>query len=321
VLWYPVDLNKPGLPFGHPFVLRNWDRLEQLDQTPLGTDQTEWTRYRGQTPAPAAHHFCGTADQWTNGLSYETYLADGYQCDCPQLVMVASGGSAGGGTSLFPNCLTNVFAGTHNIPCFLHVLSFAILSDRVTDVHRGYLIWNGVDAWEGAFAGFTIRFVQYPPIAVGFGGESTGPCVVPFEARSTPFTDPFMTYFENFVAPDLACGPAGTVAVGFWVSELVIGYMYAVGGSAGGGSAEWSTGFEMVSAGGSAGDGVADWPGGDLFVSAGGSAGDGSADWPGGDLFVSAGGSAGAGVADWPGGDLFVSAGGGSAGDGSADFL
>jgi len=321
VLWYPVALNKPALPFGHPFVLREYDRREGLDQTPLGTDQTYWRRYRGQTPTPLPHKFCGSADQWTNGLSYETYIADGYQCDCPQLVMVASGGSAGNGSARFGG--TGVFCGLVELPYRLYGSLIYVSGPGCACLapQAFRLQFDLVDSWRVDLprGPLHLRFHQEPSLAYEFTGS--GPCDIQVELGFPAICDPFQVQWVvelNDLGGCCAPGPSTLLVarVSKWPDVMV-----ADGGSAGSGAAEWSSGFIFVSAGGSAGDGSADWPGGDFFVAAGGSAGAGVADWPAGTLLVSAGGSAGNGNESLPPSSLFVSAGGGSAGDGIAVFI
>lgn len=87
VLWYPVPLDLPNIIPPNPFVLRNWDRLEGLPQTELGTDQYAVEYYYGPLPINTPGVPCGTDDEWANGLLYSTYLAGGYQCGCPTPTM------------------------------------------------------------------------------------------------------------------------------------------------------------------------------------------------------------------------------------------
>jgi hypothetical protein len=82
VLWYPVALNTPFVPFAHPFVLRNWDKREGLPQTPLGTDQDFKTLFFGPKPIGAPGTVCGSSDLWSNGLSYDDWIARNYSCIC-----------------------------------------------------------------------------------------------------------------------------------------------------------------------------------------------------------------------------------------------
>jgi hypothetical protein len=87
VLFFPVPLSTPPVPFPNPFVLRNYDVRERLDQTPLGTDQSLKTVYTGPTPVipVTPGKFCGTADMWENGLVYEDWLAGRYPaCNCTE---------------------------------------------------------------------------------------------------------------------------------------------------------------------------------------------------------------------------------------------
>lgn len=87
VLWVPVPLDTPAIRYPNPFVLRNWDRLEELDQTELGTDQTFAQYYYGPTPPLGDGHPTGSADEWLNGLSYAKYLSGGYTDPCPEADM------------------------------------------------------------------------------------------------------------------------------------------------------------------------------------------------------------------------------------------
>jgi len=88
VLWFPVSLDTPTVPFPNPFVLRNWDRLEQEPQTELGTDQTYHEKYDGPLPINLPGTVCGTADQWANGISYADWLASPPACDCPEMIFM-----------------------------------------------------------------------------------------------------------------------------------------------------------------------------------------------------------------------------------------
>jgi hypothetical protein len=90
VVFFPVPLDTPSVPFANPFVLRNWDRLEQLPQTVLGTDQTYREPYTGPVPVRPPGRVCGTADEWLNGLLYTTYIAGGYRCDHCEVIFVAT---------------------------------------------------------------------------------------------------------------------------------------------------------------------------------------------------------------------------------------
>lgn len=90
VLWYRVPLDSPYVPYPNPFVLRNWDRLEQEPQTQLGTDQNYVVYYTGPTPLNPPGHVCGSAEMWAEGISYERWIRDEYQCDCPAPVYVVA---------------------------------------------------------------------------------------------------------------------------------------------------------------------------------------------------------------------------------------
>lgn len=87
MLWVPVPLDTPAIRYPNPFVLRNWDRLEQLDQTELGTDQSFTQYYYGPIPPLGDGHPTGSADEWLNGLSYATYQSGGYTDPCPEFDM------------------------------------------------------------------------------------------------------------------------------------------------------------------------------------------------------------------------------------------
>lgn len=89
MLWFPVPIDTPSVPYPSPFVLRNWDRIEQLDQTVLGTDQNFKIRFTGPLPINSPGQVCGSADEWSNGVSYEKYLAGGYACNCPEPVYMS----------------------------------------------------------------------------------------------------------------------------------------------------------------------------------------------------------------------------------------
>ena len=86
VLWFPVSLDSPYVPYPNPFVLRNWDRLEQEPQTELGTDQFFRQHWSGPRPINLPGTPCGTADEWANGLLYSVWVNDGYRCSCPEAI-------------------------------------------------------------------------------------------------------------------------------------------------------------------------------------------------------------------------------------------
>jgi len=83
VVWYPVPLDTPALPWGTPFCLRTWDVIEQLPQTLIGTDQSYREIYRGPVPTGRGAAPCGTRAMWERGLSYEAWQAGAYTCNCP----------------------------------------------------------------------------------------------------------------------------------------------------------------------------------------------------------------------------------------------
>jgi hypothetical protein len=66
-------------------VDREYDRIENLPQTVIGTDQNYRVNYRGRLPTPIYHAPCGSAELWANGVSFVTYQNGGYVCDCPPL--------------------------------------------------------------------------------------------------------------------------------------------------------------------------------------------------------------------------------------------
>jgi hypothetical protein len=86
VLFYPVPPDTPYVPFAHPFVLRNWDRLEELPIPILGTRYDAKKYYFGQLPINLPGPICGAEVDWQNGLLYSTYIADGYACACPAMI-------------------------------------------------------------------------------------------------------------------------------------------------------------------------------------------------------------------------------------------
>jgi hypothetical protein len=90
VLWFPVSLDAPSVPFPSPFVLRTWDRLEQEPQTKIGTDQEYRERYDGPLPINLPGTVCGTAEQWANGLSYAEWLVSHPACDCPEMIFMSA---------------------------------------------------------------------------------------------------------------------------------------------------------------------------------------------------------------------------------------
>jgi hypothetical protein len=106
VLWFPLSLDVPNVPYPNPFVLRNWDRLEQEPQTELGTDQFYREAYTGPIPINLPGTVCGTPDQWANGLLYSEWLAGKYACDCPEMIFmstVASVRNDDGSLTVAPN--------------------------------------------------------------------------------------------------------------------------------------------------------------------------------------------------------------------------
>lgn len=90
VLWFRVPLDTPYVPYPNPFVLRNWDRLEEEPQTLLGTDQNYREPYDGPTPINPPGIPCGSRDQWLNGVLYSEYLAGVYACSCPEAIYMSN---------------------------------------------------------------------------------------------------------------------------------------------------------------------------------------------------------------------------------------
>ncbi len=90
VLWYPVPLDTPSVLYPNPFVLRNWDRLERLPQTPIGTIQDAPSAddyYFGPLPDNPPGIPCGTRDMWENGLLYQDWLDGRYTCRCEEEIL------------------------------------------------------------------------------------------------------------------------------------------------------------------------------------------------------------------------------------------
>lgn len=67
----------------HPFLLRNWDRLEGMDEPDYGTKYDKKDYYGGPLPVNTPGMPCGTPEQWQGDIDYDTWLAGGYSCDCP----------------------------------------------------------------------------------------------------------------------------------------------------------------------------------------------------------------------------------------------
>jgi hypothetical protein len=102
VLWSPCALDTPGIGIPTIFNLRNWDRLEQLEQTTLGTDQDYTSYFHTPFNVPPGDNYCGSAEQWLNGVSYEDWINDRYTCSCPTVPCTHreyryEGGMVGGG--------------------------------------------------------------------------------------------------------------------------------------------------------------------------------------------------------------------------------
>ncbi len=87
VLFYPLPLSTPNVPNPNPFVLRNWDIIEQLPVPNIGTKYDPKEYYFGPLPINQPGTPCGTADEWENGLLYSTWIAGGYSCACPGNIM------------------------------------------------------------------------------------------------------------------------------------------------------------------------------------------------------------------------------------------
>jgi len=84
IIWYPVPLTTPALPYASPFVQRNWDIRDGLPQTPIGTVQGAYAPWNYDYPVGLPLTPSGTADQWANGVSYASYLAGEYTSgSCP----------------------------------------------------------------------------------------------------------------------------------------------------------------------------------------------------------------------------------------------
>jgi hypothetical protein len=76
-----VPFDTAPVPYANPFVLRNWDVLERLPQTALGTDQAYKRIHRGNRPFPGPECFSGTQDQWENGCLYSDWV-NGLYTNC-----------------------------------------------------------------------------------------------------------------------------------------------------------------------------------------------------------------------------------------------
>lgn len=87
VFVFPAPAGGIWIPHAHPFPLRNWDRLEQLDEPAWGMKYDAKEYYYGPLPDVTPGHICGTADQWLGNIDFATWLAGGYTCDCPPLIM------------------------------------------------------------------------------------------------------------------------------------------------------------------------------------------------------------------------------------------
>jgi len=83
VLFWPVPVDQEDLDRISPFVDRNYDRIENLPQTAVGTDQNFNRKYTGTLPIPFTHEPCGTVEQWENGVAYDDYINGRFSCDCP----------------------------------------------------------------------------------------------------------------------------------------------------------------------------------------------------------------------------------------------
>lgn len=83
VLWFPVPLDRPNVLPPTPFVLRNWDRMEGLEETRPGAGQDVLEYYYGPLPINPPGKPCGTPQQWLGQIDYATWLGGGYSCNCP----------------------------------------------------------------------------------------------------------------------------------------------------------------------------------------------------------------------------------------------
>lgn len=87
VLFWPLPIDSDHVPYDNPFVLRNWDRLEQEAPPVLGTRYDKKVYYTGPLPDVQPGTPTGTADEWRNGLLYSKYVAGEYSTNCLEWVM------------------------------------------------------------------------------------------------------------------------------------------------------------------------------------------------------------------------------------------
>lgn len=85
VLVWPVPLNRPHVPFPNPYVLRNWDRIEQLEVPTFGMRYAPKIYWTNPLPINTPGTPCGTADDWQKPLLYSVWVSDGYACNCPPI--------------------------------------------------------------------------------------------------------------------------------------------------------------------------------------------------------------------------------------------
>lgn len=87
VLFFPVPKGTPAIGFSTPFILRDWDHRDQLEEPSLGIKYDDKVYYKGPLPTNLPGEPCGTAAQWEGDIDLATYLAGGYSCDCPVPIM------------------------------------------------------------------------------------------------------------------------------------------------------------------------------------------------------------------------------------------
>jgi len=87
VLFFPVANDTPFIPYPTPNILRFWDKLDQYEIPDWGTKYDPVEYYRGPLPVNSPGEPCGTAEQWMGDIDYDVYMAGGYSCDCPGVIL------------------------------------------------------------------------------------------------------------------------------------------------------------------------------------------------------------------------------------------
>lgn len=101
MLWFPVSLTTPAVPYQNPFVLRTWDVRDGDPQTTVGTVQGVKVKVNGKMPASSPSSPCGPASAWQHGWTLEQWNAGLSDCSCGPTVLYqeGQGGALAGGAA------------------------------------------------------------------------------------------------------------------------------------------------------------------------------------------------------------------------------